>query len=402
MQISEFEKCVLGPVAMPDSGHGVPDGGTISTIVVDHRTSVSIHAVRAGDAKGKLAFALVPSALGGVAMLYGEVDITTYTVTGGQRVSTGTSASTIIFDGPHADTGSYYLIPFSEWMTMGIGGIIGSQDQNGAGLSVQNWRIVSQRAHVSYTGPTLADGGAVAIARQNVAIADFEIRGPLNVVVNYTPSNRQVSSSNVPFSFQDVANLTGGIVHSARESFELNNLPNDFKFQGWVKDSAITTSNLNGPHSDTNLIFNQVVTDGTNFWQVASPGIGHAPTTFVHYDGLDKDASSICVQTRTCTEYTVAFGSSVQRFAKPGPPVDAAAIARVHEAGRMLPAALKTSSGPSLSGALTWYANTMENVIGNTWKFGAGMVQRMSGINTQPMQNGITGMQNQMAALTMG
>jgi hypothetical protein len=364
--MSQLEHCVFSPASAAHSFAGVPDGGPEKVINFEHRYAFTLK-----PDSGEVGFAITPCPLGGFAHGTGTVMATIANING----TTGIVDSFAPVNITGNPARSYHTFPYQEFWT-GIGARAGSVAQNG-GLQIQKFRVVASKANVSYTGSTFTDSGTVAVGRQNIGVSKIVYPPASTVTIRPWNENIQYLSSSPPTTFEGVSILPNAQVSAARSSFELNNPPMDFGWQPWVYSAPTATDDALGDPATFGLThfaqsaFQITPTVLGNYAGI--PGLGHAPCTFVQYQGLDS-STTITVLVTTCVEYTVSFNSVAGRMAKPGPPVDDIAIQNVKDIGRSMPPSLPSSGGSGFGSMLDWYTDTMKSIIGTTWQTGAKMI----------------------------
>jgi hypothetical protein len=206
-----------------------------------------------------------------------------------------------------------------------------------------------------------------------------------------------------PTTFSDISALAGCRVFPARESVQLINPPSSFEYQdirklwcpffwkdgedGRIQRLPPTTAMwLADPIYCFGGMANEMkqevgyppILDPTMTRVLPIPGLGHAPVTYYSASGLSPD-STITVTVRTCVEYTLQFSSSAARFAVTPPPARPAVLRTVQDVGKKLPSSQPvtpvTEGTGWLSSAISWYGNTMKNIVGASWDIG-GQVAR--------------------------
>lgn len=240
-----------------------------------------------------------------------------------------------------------------------------------------------------------------------------------NIIYNPQSEGRPYFSNGVehtvppPTSFGGVASLPGSRTFPARESTHLVNPPIDYEFQDlrkmWtpyyvIKSGAGEMLRIRDPEGGDNvyntnngvnypsraLLFagachpyyadTEIYALGEGYVKRAEPipGMGAAPVTYYFAQGLSSNAS-LTVTVRTCVEYQLAYSSPSARFAKMPPPERPLALRAVLDIGKKLPSSApvtpQTENSGWLGNALSWYGNTMKNIIGTSWQVGANIAR---------------------------
>lgn len=359
MMLTPFEACVYGPVGAPGHSMGIPDGSSLQSIVIDHRQTFVVK-IGTGPlaVPGAVVFAITPSFLGGFAFNTGQVSAAVYGVVTSSGLITTANTQVINLPGPLTSggtgVGNYYVVPFREWLPAGAAGLLAASGANNfASFNVGQGRILTNKAKIIYTGSTMHNAGTCAIARQNIRV-ETNTKATDGYPATVTGLNRQFLSSIGPTDFTSVMQLAGSQVISAGElrcGYDVINVPYEFGYQPWIENSTpVFQSSATGIQPSTDfaqLLFPDDLSVGTIVGG-PTPGIGHAPTTFVAFDGLDATAS-ITVTLQSCIEYTVSFDSPTARFATMSPPMDLGAINRVKDMSRVVPTIKPTSD--------SWFTN---------------------------------------------
>lgn len=344
-------------------------------------------------------FALIPGPLGALAMLRGVVRATFFD-TGSVPTTPIAGLGEVVYnsdDAITADKGRYAVIPFSEWVRVPeLASFVGARGQNTGSLSVDKYRIIANRADVTFTGSTFGDGGSVAIGRQVISVG--RENPPNGAQGAQIPQATVIQFLNAPppLSFAEVSVIAGAQVMSARNTFCLNNPPPNFDWSEWMYGAQPVLPNVSGDSSVTD--FDTYFGQGYSYGAIGSkhvsqgpmPGFGHGVCTFVAYNGLQiqgeggAGGASITIQAGTCVEYTVAFNSVMRHMAKEAPPTDPAAIRRVQDVGRKVPpAVVQPAPGASggVMGALEDYWGLQKKAMGLAWGFGADVLRGITGGN---------------------
>jgi len=403
--------CVFGPVNQPGMGMGVPDGSAEPSVVIEHRSVVTISA----SANGNVTFAIVPS-------IYGCVGIDEGTATfQANSINTTSGSAPFPYVAPVTQTlvqtsetwGStsalhehYTLIPFSENIHI-AGDITESSFQYG--LQPSKYRVLSTMAKVSYVGSAFYNQGASATARLALDFSmDMPSAAPSGLATAaYVIQNGSPIPQILPTSFNQLAALPGARVFPSAQSVQMINAPNCFEYQpikqAWAPyyTSSVTTTQKDNVFSG--WLDDQKTSGGGGYGNDPVGGMGFAPVTFYSATGLSTTSGNVgvfTIETRTCVEYTLAFNSPSARFAQLPPPARPLAIDHVHAIARNLPSSIPSTPGVEEHGWLynagAWYLDTMKSIIGKSWRVGAGIAS----LGTSEM--GVNGVLGGIANLGIG
>lgn len=355
--LSAFERCVYGQPGEISLGLGVPDGSSLNSIVIDHRQTFVLRPIGGG-----IVFALTPSYLGALAMSQGSTTALLYTCNPASGVLTNLVSSVVNFP-VLAPASQYLVLPFQEWLGQGaLGSAIKLGNNNFGSLNVTQARVITNKARMIYTGTSLANSGTCAIARQNIKIETI-VPGTDTLNYNQLGDLRQQLGSIGPGDVNSVMALAGSQIVSAGElrcGYDLLNVPYNFDYENWV-ENASPVFQVPVAGNPTPAFAQALIDTVTNLVVPGcAPGIGHAPTTFVAFSGLDTTAS-ITVTCQTCVEYTVGFNSPLTRFATMSPSVDNGAMDRVKEMSRGVPV-IKPAETSWIANALSTYASGMKDI----------------------------------------
>jgi len=383
-----FVRCVLGPVNLPSTGMGAPTGGTEPTVVIDHRSMTVIKPVN-----GAVCFAIIPGVSGCIALGAGQVTLSfptmSYNIEAKSWLVTAPTSTTLTQtftspDGNNPLTSNYLVLPYKETL-----GMMGDYDVlSQTGLQFTKYRVLTSTANATFTGSTLYDAGTAATAR--VAYSIDEVTnipsGPWNGTAG--PLSQLLHASMlvqpVPKSQNDIVALPGSRTFSVREAVQMTNVPSRFDFQPvkqhWAPAllSAPIDTHDNAPWL-LDVVFPNAV-DVTNVGVIGamSQGLGYGPVTFYYADGLSPDAS-ITVDARCCIEYTLSFASPAARFATTPMPERPMALRTVRDIAARLPSSApltqSQNSGGWLGNALSWYGNTMRNIVGAVYSTAGKVIQ---------------------------
>lgn len=383
--------CVFGPVDMPSGGHGVPDGSNFKTIIVDHR-----YAVLAGpDANGEISFCLHPSPLGSIGVgkgVFSNVTMSQFTSAGDIEglFSGSLDVSPVAYS--TVNTGVYPILPHNEFIRSS--GTVVGPGVNTTGLQAQTWRCIANTGRLMYTGDDFHNSGVGVSCRLPFTA------GPDRTYAGMAPGRAPtlatvgVMARPPPLDFSSMVVLPGARIFPAREGADLINTPNHFEWQEWKQDWCPVNID------PTNANRAQFVFMGLGWrnndpsppqpYGMSSPGLGNADTTFVGLTGL-QTGQTVMIEARTCIEYTVAFNSDMARMAKYGADSQPKVLEELHKLSRTIPSSKPPATEGWVHHALSWYGNTMKNIIGKSWDIGGNLLGRLVGgtglasSNQQPM-----------------
>jgi len=399
--VDPFLHCIYGPVDYIGQGSRAPDGHAEPSIVVEHRSVVTI----TPNSSNNITFALVSSPYGAIALDAGKATTTINTAT----VATGSfpynytgSANTNLDFSPGpwgqgSSVHSHYLqIPFSEWLEPN-GTSIGNQASTG--LQQSKFRVLSAQAKVAFTGNTLNDQGVACTGRLTF---DFDQNLPATAPSSLTNDAYflqygAILPQQLPDSFSAIATLPGARIFPFKQSVNMINPPTSFAYQEMRSNWApfFTTSVAT---QTKDIVFGGVI----NTTLTSTPtseitgndnvfGMGFAPVTFYAASGLDGTQNqSIVVETRTCVEYTIGFASPMARFASLPPPERPLAIRHAYNYGRLLPSSVPASLqqeeagwlskiGSGLGSAWDWYWPKEKAAITASWRAGGWIADKLTG-----------------------
>jgi hypothetical protein len=414
---------------MAGGGVGVPDGSSFKTIVIEHRSLLSI----TPNSDGKIGFAVVANPFGAVAVNRGKFEATCYKVQAHYNPGTGeygpdtltglfptymAGPGTIafdpstLFDNFAAD---YSIVPFNEWLTpitAPTGSTYAVSEPGAAleglpnqrGLRIARWRTITATGRIRYIGDALHNSGVMAIARSGIEVASkFDIKCLLTSGAGPTAWMQDAilgqAASSCPTSFTSVATMPGAKVLPVKCGADVICPPSDFAWHEW-EDAFFLGKNTCIPRTST------VVDDtsnpqpysaedmSTSLWNPAFagmaygkysspavdvlrstpiPGWSNNDVTFVQVQGMQQE-QPIIIETRTCCEYTLAFDSPSARFARDSPRSRPAALKTVMDVARTVPAAKPPNDGISwLNSAITAIGDVMSGPVGKLSKRLAGM-----------------------------
>jgi hypothetical protein len=410
-----------------------PDGSTIPTFPIGHKSCYQLKPLSSGE----LMFAITPNALGGLAMCKGIAVAPRYNTNSAfgaigwasETTTWPTDTALANYNGLGLFNGApltYYTLPWTEWQKGNPLDI----SQNNNFLAAQDWRVISSKAKICFTGPVLNNSGAVSVGRQVISVKNISQPGPagsvnasrmgrdlltyetltvpasnaltpyfgqitnvdsagasnLNEAVhgNLLPSLRMCCSSRGPTNIPEVCALQNSQSLPARETFCVENVISDYEFQPFVDNAiAVYESNegVNIPCwgqlilGSTPTFGGSVVTiNGEQVLSTTLGGFGHATTTFVSMEGL-SDTAGIFVEVENCIEYTVAYDSTVGRFASPSPPKDQTAIDLVAAVQKHAPVVKQEGEQSWITDAVSWYGNAMKKAIGGTYAVGGALLK---------------------------
>lgn len=355
-----FAACTLAPVGAPTMSTGYPDGGPNPTVVVDYRQVFVIRPIVGGPDNGMIQFAVHPSPLGGLAIHTGRVASLRYVVNNAGDI-TGTTSTTNDFTNVNG-TDKYSLLPFRQ-NVRGASGPIWGTVQNDSAFGAQAWRVLSNKAHVVYSGDTFNNGGSYSVARQQIKVERLTEKMASDGYPAYAGQYRQYLNSFGPDDFSTNSQIPGslqGAVADMRSGLDLINVPYDYAWQGW-QDNATPIIVKGGDAGYT--AFAQYLGNSESGQPAhgPTPGVGFAPTTFFSATGMAAE-QTITVSIQTCVEYTLDSDSPMQQMAKMPPSVDQSAIDFVKNAARGLPAAKPANTGNWFTNSLSWYGGAMKDI----------------------------------------
>lgn len=380
--------CVFGPVDMPAGGHGVPDGSNFKTIIVDHR-----YAVLAGpDANGEISFCLHPSPLGSIGVgkgVFSNVTMSQFTSAGAIEglFSGALDVSPVAYD--TVNTGVYPILPHNEFIRSS--GTVVGPGVNTTGLQAQTWRCIANTGRLMYTGDDFHNSGVGVSCRLPFTA------GPDRTYAGMAPGRAPtlatigVVARPPPLDFSSMVVLPGARIFPAREGADLINTPNHFEWQEWKQDWCPVNIDPTNPNR-AQFIFMGLGWRNNDPsppqpYGMSSPGLGNADTTFVGLTGLQA-GQTVMIEARTCIEYTVAFNSDMARMAKYGADSQPKVLEELHKLSRTIPSSKPPATEGWLHHALSWYGNTMKDIIGKSWEIGGNLLGRLVGgtglANQQP------------------
>lgn len=412
-----FVACVYGPVGMAGGGTGVPDGSSFKTVVIEHRSLVTIKP----DALGQIGFAVLSNPYGGIAWNRGDATWNTFELyqnpyPGGstrREYPTQVAGSTILrlSDATRGVfTPDYAICPFNEWR-FDSSGYVSNDQANGTniltgpanehGLRITKWRTITTVARVSYIGSSLHNSGVMAIARSPGGVGSrYDIKVLIGADAAMTEGQLEdcvlaQAAGAVPVTFDAVAAMPGAKVIPVRCGSDVLSPPSDFVWHEWEdafflgpNDVVPKTGFANiggggGPISFDdadqsasldNLAFavgaawrGPPSNDGPMFVVGAPlPGWSNNDVSYVQIQGMESQ-QSVMVELRTCCEYVLAFNSPAARFAKDSPRPRPAAMKAVLDIARKVPASKPPDDGVSwISTAINTGRDVLAGPVGQT------------------------------------
>jgi hypothetical protein len=320
-----YVKCLLGPVSMPSSGMGYPDGENALSIVVDFRQTITLTPL-----SGQLCFSFVSSP-------YGCVAVNTGVFTGVLPQFTGVSNLGLQWSGVTAHnltpgyTTNHCLIPFAELTSLtNVPSLSGTPF---GPYGVTKFRGLVNTADIYFTGSTMYDEGSVRIFRTQVE-ASTDTTVNVNTVtqqsMNYTPLSAGLGQ------------YAGQMLAPARRGFNIRDVSSHPSYVSVLTDSITTGVVIAGENSSSQFITNMP-------WCGLDPEM---PITVVAYTGLDATAS-ITIDVRSCIEMVVSPGL-YPGWAKPSPPTSSSLVTTISNIARSLPVAsiVKAATGYMTGGVI--------------------------------------------------
>jgi len=239
----------------------VPDGGSLKTITVEHRSILTLKPA----ADGTFGLAIVSNPIGAIALSYGTADFTSWQINAdGNHSATsqyypsvivgGATSGTFDKNGPSDFRASYSVIPFSEWImdgsrwppsaSVGLGSFYGAESildgpVNQNGFRISKWRTVTTTARLRYCGNALNNGGVMAIARSPVAIGsrfDLKLAGVTesgSTTMLLRDAVLGQASGGIPESFDRTAALPGAKIVPVMLGADVICPPTDFDWHEW-------------------------------------------------------------------------------------------------------------------------------------------------------------------------
>lgn len=296
----------LDMVSRPDTTSsllGYPDGSQEPSFTYRHRQIITL----SPSTSGALTFAIVPH-VGGSIMVPSIGPGWSASIR--RQGASGTyNESTAPFNRIASATqgNNQVILPYNEFNSPTVyAGTKGSLQ-----FSPSKFRILAQKAKVSYTGSTLTDSGSVVVARTNIApdvtlgTSTATVNGNVasTYLVNTTPvSQSALYSSGTAKSFCARQQLASHYVNTVPRFQEMN----DYAL---IKDTTGVTYSIAAAN-----------TAGTDL----APGWAYSfdasmPSAVYAYSGLDP-TSSITVEVVTLIEYAVPTTSVLSGLSRSNPP----------------------------------------------------------------------------------
>lgn len=370
----DFVHCALGALAGSMSSVGIPDKYAGKTIVIEHRqvTTFTI------GASTNLYVACVPCPIGGLCVgAEGTTGGATFSASvwdftagtwGSKTFNLGTGTSTTSTYYIATDLGNtYYSLPYMEWQSGGPFVANAMPDQLG-NWRPSGWRPVASQLKLTYTGTTLNDSGALAIARTPLAMTGVD--NFVNPSTTYQTDNLyEISLGIAPNAgFGVIASAEDAIVMPLRQGAYVVNVPieDDRDMMGVKVGGIPVTINATSGSFAGQL----AVTSATPQCSLTAQwGVGGLSATLLAISGATA-GQSVIVEQVNCIEYAVGPSSTVMRFAKDSPPHDPVALETVSEISKCLPTA--TPVADASDG--TWWAK-LKSMSG-------GLVSAMQGVGS--------------------
>lgn len=308
-----YRHCVLGPVAMPATNLGYPDGDTRPSVTFDFR---KVYVMKPNS--GRISFGIATSAFG--AFIKGEGALTTDSTVQAVELDATTGGFVSGGNGTSFTNSHRGVVPITS---------VSSTEGNFGG-----YRPLVAVCEVHFTGSTMQNGGSVTICK---ALTPNPLKGDTG-----TNTRRQLYEAEVVQPILSATSVTG----PARHSYTSRIVP---PHPDYV---PISFSGVSAVAQSVNDYGNAVLSSNntTNF-KVCSLPSPDASAIWYMYEGLDTTAS-ITVSLRYCVQYSVNVTSAGVYLAplarpSPPPPPSQSILSKVFE---------KVSASPA---ALTFLANTV-------------------------------------------
>lgn len=294
-----YRHCVMGPVAMPSSNLGYPDGDNRPTVTMDYRRTYTMK-----PDSGSISFGIGTSYYGcfikGTGVCTTNVPVPLSCMQSAGTLSPLVTSSTL-------GSGGFGVVP-----------IIPPQND----YPFPAYRPLVAVAEVTFTGSTMANGGAVVIAKTSTANPLMGIYGTGEVAL-YQANTVDPTMSGT------------SVVGAARDSYVSRIVPADPEFipAANAATSVSTTSST--------LVTNALHPNSDTGRKLASHPCPQAGCVWYEYSGLDSSAS-VTVSVRYCVQYAVDGNSAFVPMARPSPPPPEApgVLSRMFSAITNSPAAL--------------------------------------------------------------
>lgn len=283
--LAHYRHCVMGPVAMPSTNVGYPDGDNRPTVTMDLRRSY----VMTPDSSGNVSFGLATSYFGcfvkGAGAMTASSQFTNQAILDSGVVVVGSAVSTAT-----ANPTSKGLVPMTPLPS--------------GPYAFMAYRPIVAVAEVSFTGSSMHNGGSVVIAKTSTANALDGVHGSVDPCTRYQANQVKPVMSGTT------------VVGPARDGYTSRIVPADPEF---IPAQAAATTAAPSEATDYSNVLISANTHPSGTAKMSSLPCAQAGAVWYSYSGLDPSAS-ITVAVRYCVQYSVPGDSSMAPLARPSPP----------------------------------------------------------------------------------
>jgi hypothetical protein len=284
---------------------------------------------------------------------------------------------------------AFGLIPFADYARGDPRESIEQTSQNQSCYSADAWRVISQKATLTYTGDDFHNSGQVYVCRQYINSSGPSFVSPTVPTGFYGKGVWQISDygASTITEISSCGDFTDTPVKKGPVSL-INLHCGNFAYQPY-REGFIPV--VTDPDTDPISAFAQIgynPDDGTNpeeYTNMPMPGIAEMTSTFVVIEGM-QSAQPVTIDVETCVEYVVAPTSVMAKMTRMAPPRNEQALAQVMAISNHLPTSAVGQEVPRL-GWLTQLRglageaarDTAEWAVGSLAGRGLGKLAKMFG-----------------------